>query len=102
MHQVKLIVQVQQRFRSTEKKISAKIEVAEKVIDDFGFRWSIKIDQYVAAEDQIHAFHEQDLGVVLQIKAAERDQLFHFRLDLKSFVVKGNKIFPFEIVRRRA
>src|ERR1700675_1892924 len=84
MDQVKLIIQFHQRLRGPEKKITAKIKIGEKIVDHFGFRGGVKIDQHIAAENQIHTLHEKHPGVVLQVQTAERDQLF---------LIDGRKVF---------
>src|ERR1035441_54261 len=94
MDQVKLFVQFHQRFRGSEKEIAAKIKVVEKMVDHLRFRNAVKIDQHVAAEDHIHAFHEKHPGVVLQVHAAEGDQLFDLRVHLQFLLIDDGEIFP--------
>src|ERR1700675_469517 len=98
MDQVKLVIQFHQRLRGSEKKMAAKIEIGEKIVDHFGFRGGVKIDQHIAAENQIHALHEKHLGVVLQVQTAEGDQLFHLWAYLQFLLIYGRKVFlPVEI-----
>src|SRR5216684_888453 len=98
MDQVKLVIQFHQRLRGSEKEIAAKIKVAEKMVDHLRLRGTVKIDQNVAAENQIHALHEKHPGVVLQVQPAERDQLFHLGAHLQSLLIEHGEIFPLVIV----
>src|SRR6267378_238690 len=98
MDQVKLGVQFHQRLRRPEKKIAAKIKTAEKIVDHLRLRGGVKIDQHIAAENQIHALHEKHLGVVLQVQTAEGDQLFHLWAYLQFLLIDDRKVFlPVEI-----
>src|SRR5258706_9167417 len=102
MDQVKLVIHLHQRFRGPEKEISAEIEAAEKMVNHLRLRSAIKIDQHIAAEDQVHALHEKHPGVVLQIQAAESDYLFHLREHLQFLLIDGREIFASKIIRGRA
>src|SRR5271165_5883724 len=102
MHQVKLLIQLHQRFRGSEKEVAAKIKVAEKVVDDLRFRSAIKIDENVAAENQIHAFHEKHLGIILQIQTAERNHFFHLWSHLQLLLSDRREIIALEKIRSRA
>src|SRR5580692_3837820 len=98
MNQVKLVIQFHQRFRSAEKEIAAIVEVGKKVVDHFRLRDAVEIDQNVAAQNQVHALHEKHFRIVLQVQAAERDQLFYLRENLQFFLVDDREIFPFVVV----
>src|ERR1700676_389845 len=93
MDQVKLVIQFHQRLRGPEKKVAAKIKIAEKIVDHLRLGDGVKIDQHIAAENQIHALHEKHLGVVLQVQTAERDQLFHLGAHLQFLLIDGGKVF---------
>src|ERR1700730_12100325 len=98
MDQVKLGIQFHQRLRSPEKKMTAKIEIGEKLVDHLRLRGGVKINQHITAENQIHALHEKHFGVVLQVQAAERDQLFHLGAYLQFFFIGSRKVFsPVEL-----
>src|SRR5579862_1814270 len=99
---MELIVEAQERLGGPEKEITAEIQIAEEVLDDARFRGAVEIDEYVAAENDVHAFHEQNFRVVLQIQPAERDELFHLRPYLEFFPVHGSKVFSFVVVSRVA
>jgi hypothetical protein len=58
------------------------------VLDHTPLRCHVEIDENVAAEDYVHAFHEQHASVVLQIKAREIDQGLERRIDLKPFILR--------------
>src|SRR5208283_3208216 len=96
MDQVKLVIQLQQGFRGSEKKIAAKIEVAEEVVDNLRLGGAVEIDQHVAAENQIHALHKKHLGSVLQVQAAEVDELSYLRADFQLVTFYGLTILPLE------
>src|SRR5229473_5110462 len=98
MDQVKLVIQFHQRLRGSEKEITAKIKVAEKMVDHLRLRGTVKIDQNIAAENQIHALHEKHLGVLLQVQPAECDQLFHLGEHLQSLLIEHGEIFPLVVV----
>src|SRR5271155_1618076 len=102
MHEVELVVQLHQRFRGSKKKITAKVEVAEKVVNHPRLRGPVKINQHVAAENEVHALHEEHLGIVLQIQTTERDQLFYLGAHLQPLLIDGQEIFAFEMVGGRA
>src|ERR1700680_4763221 len=93
MDQVKLVIQFHQRLRGPEKKITAKIKIGEKIVDHLRLRGGVKIDQHVAAENQIHTLHEKHLGVVLQVQTAERDQLLHLGAHFQFLLIDGRKVF---------
>src|SRR5260370_38220228 len=98
MDEVKLVVQFHQRLRGPKKEIAAKIKVTEKMIDHFRLRGAVKIDENVAAENQIHALHEKHPGVVLQVQPAEGDQLFHLGADIQFLLIEHWEIFPRALV----
>src|SRR5882762_1808764 len=93
MDQVKLVIQFHQRLRGPEKKITAKIKIGEKSVDRLRFRGGVKINQHIAAENQIDALHEKHLGVVLQVQTAERDQPLHLGPYLQFLLIDDRKVF---------
>src|ERR1700730_18856011 len=98
MDQVKLVIQFHQRLRGPEKKVAAKIKIAEKIVDHLRLRGGVKIDQHIAAENQVHTLHEKHPGVVLQVQTAEGNQLFYLGAYLQCLLIDGRKVFlPVEI-----
>src|SRR5437764_2271809 len=102
MYEVKLVVQLHQRLRGPEKEIPAKIKIGEEMVNHLGLRDPVKIDENVAAQNQIHAFHKQHFGIVLKIQPAEIDELFYLRPNLQFFFINDRKIFAPEVIRRAA
>src|SRR5579863_835200 len=99
MNRAKLVIQFHQRFRGTKEEIAAIVEVGKKVVDYFRLRDTVEIDQNIAAENQVHALHEKHFGILLQVQAAERNQLFYLRENLQFSLVDDREIFPFVVVR---
>src|SRR5258708_39193982 len=95
MNQVELIVQLHQRLRRSQKEVATVTEVGKKVADHFRLGDAVKVNQYVAAENQIHALHEEHLGIILQVQAAERNELLHLGAHLQFLVIEGSEILAF-------
>ena len=62
------------------------------MLNDSALRSQIKIDQHVAAEDDVYALHEKHAGIIGKIEAAEADavpsQLLYLQL-----IPGGGEIF---------
>src|SRR5271165_2587976 len=99
MNQVKAVIESHERLGSSQKEIAAEIEVAEKVLDYSLFRRAVEVDEHVAAEDDVDSLHEDNLGIVPQVQAAERDQLLDLIADPELLVVHRHKILSFVIFR---
>ena len=68
--------------------------------DHARFRHAVKIDQHVAAEDQVHSLHEEHFGVVLEIEAIERDELLYFGAYLELSTIRRSEVFSLEVICR--
>jgi hypothetical protein len=58
-------------------------KVVIEVLYDAPLRGKIKVDQHVATEDDVKAFHECHTSVVRQIETTEGDAIEHLRLDME-------------------
>src|SRR5580693_1492717 len=93
MDEAKLIGDLIQRFGMAEKEITGRLKAGEKVLDDAALGGDVEIDEDIAAEDEIHALHEEHLAVVVEIEAGEVDAAAHFVVDAEFFVFGGREIF---------
>jgi hypothetical protein len=69
------------------------------MIDHLRLGSAVEVDQHIAAENQIHPFHENHFCVVLKIQAAESDQLLYLGQHLQFLFIHRRKVFTFEIFR---
>src|SRR6266702_425762 len=79
MNRLEVIVDPVQRFRLAHKKISVRLQVVEKMLDHLRFGCGVEVDQHVGAEDEIEAFHENHLAVIIEVKPEKGDRLPEFR-----------------------
>src|SRR5579863_3827815 len=61
--------------------MTARNETVVEVLDGASFRGSVEVDQDVAAEDEVKAFHEEHLRLVLKVEAVEFDVGARLRFD---------------------
>src|SRR5258706_15007730 len=100
MDQVKLGIQFHQRLRGPEKEVTAKIKIGEKIVDHLRLRGGVKIDENIAAENQIHALDKKRLGVVLQVQAAEPDQLSALWAPSQFILIENLVMFSLVVISR--
>src|SRR5580698_6983344 len=62
-------------------------------MDDAALGGDVEIDQDVAAEDEIHAFHEEHFAVVVKIETGEADAAADVVVDAKLVVFGRREIF---------
>src|ERR1700752_218636 len=67
-------------------------KIVVEVLNDASLRSQIKIDQHVAAKDDIHTLHERHAGIVGQIEPAEADVGAAHRIHLELLSL-WNKVF---------
>ena len=75
-----------------EEKIAVGKKVVIEMLDDAPLRGKIEVNQDIAAEDDVHAFHESHGRILGQVQAAEFDVLANLGLDLHTFP-GGREIF---------
>jgi hypothetical protein len=80
--QAKVVIHSEQRLGAAQKEIPVGKKVVVKVLNHFSLGHQVKVDQHIAAEDNVEAFHKVHASVVRQIQAAERDTLADARLEL--------------------
>src|SRR5882724_4632092 len=88
-------------FRMAEEQISAGSQIFSKRVDDFYFRLPLKIDQHVAAENQVK-WTSDVIRFPSEIEAPKPDDLTEFvrRLDFAFVRTKALEQKPSLIVDR--
>src|ERR1700733_1825246 len=93
MDEAKLIGDLIQRFGMAEEEIAGRLEAGKKVLNDATLGGDVEIDQDVAAEDEVHAFHEEHFAVVVEIETGEGDAAANFVVDAKLVVFGWGESF---------
>src|SRR4051794_30778208 len=70
------------------------LKIVVEVLDDHSLRFQIEVDQDVAAENNIHAFHENHSSRIEQVQATEGDQRLYLGLHLQALVDAGKIFLP--------
>ena len=91
MHQLEVVADAVERFRVAQKEIAVGQKIVIEVLNHTPFGNQIKIDQHVAAKDQVETFHEGHATVVGKIQTAEGDTVANLRLDLKKLARRSKK-----------
>src|SRR5207302_6029799 len=76
----------------SQEQIAVRKKVVVEVLNDSPLRGQIKIDEHIAAEDDVHALHERHPRIVGQVQAAEAHVPLHHRLH-SQLLALGREIF---------
>ncbi len=96
MHEAELVGDLVERFGMAQEEVAGGLETGEEMLDDLALGGEVEIDEHVAAEDEVHALHEDHLGVVAEIEAGEGDEGADFVLDLQRVAGSGREVLALE------
>src|SRR5271166_3339215 len=102
MDQPKRIVHLKKGFGVSQKEVATRQQIRIKVLHYTALRSEVKVDENVAAEDQIHPFLEQHLIVVTKIDPIKADLRLEQIVGLEFLVACIFEIFPAHFFTRTA
>ena len=91
MPQMKLCRYVDQGLGMSQKQKTTGPQFVIQVLDNLSLCRFVKVDDYVAAKDNIHLFNENQLALIEQIQLTEIDKFLDFIGNLMVF------IYPVEV-----
>src|ERR1039458_9331187 len=94
MDQPKRIVHLEQRFCTSQEKVAAGQQIRIKMLHYATLRSQVEVDQHIAAENDVHPFLEQHLGVVTEVDAVKADLRFEQVVGLELLVANIFEVFP--------
>lgn len=77
-----------------KKEVSVRTKIVVEMPNDHSFRIGVKVNQNIAAENDVHALHEHHARVVLKVQTAELHLGLHQRIYLQPFAGGQEILLP--------